>query len=48
MKRTAVAAALIAACLTPLASQAEDRVAEIKMFSPKDGRRVDIPRWCSA
>ena len=38
----AIAAAIASACLLPLASHAEERAAEIKMFAPGNGQRVGI------
>ena len=40
--RSAAAIAVAAACLVPLASQANERLAEIKMFSPENGHRVGV------
>ena len=43
MRRSAAAiAAAAAACLAPFASQAQERLAEIKMFAPANGDRVGI------
>ena len=38
----AIAATVAAACLLPLAGQAEERSAEIKMFAPTNGQRVGV------
>ena len=38
----AIAATVAAACLLPLAGQAEERAAEIKMFAPTNGQRVGV------
>lgn len=40
--RLAAATAIASACLAPFASQAEERVAEIKMFAPGNGHRVGV------
>lgn len=40
--RSATIAAAVAACLAPFASQAQERVAEIKMFAPENGHRVGV------
>jgi hypothetical protein len=40
--RSAAVIAVAAGCLVPLASRAEERLAEIKMFAPENGHRVGI------